>query len=40
MTKEEKRFASEINDLFFQLSEMLWEHIAESDLFYEKKNIF
>lgn len=40
MIKEEKRFAAEINDLFFQLSEILWEHVAESDIFCEKKTSF
>jgi len=30
MVKEEKKIAAEINDLFLQLTEMLWEHVSSS----------
>ncbi|MFW6135130.1 MAG: MarR family winged helix-turn-helix transcriptional regulator [Elusimicrobiota bacterium] len=32
MENEEKKIASEINDLFLQLTEMLWEHVYSSHL--------
>ena len=32
MGRQEKKIASEINDLFLQLTQRLWEHIAESHL--------
>jgi DNA-binding MarR family transcriptional regulator len=30
MVREEKKIAAEINDLFLQLTEMLWEHVSRS----------
>jgi DNA-binding MarR family transcriptional regulator len=30
MVREEKKIAAEINDLFLQLTEMLWEHVSSS----------
>lgn len=30
MVTEEKKIAAEINDLFLQLTEMLWEHVSRS----------
>ena len=32
MENEEKKIAAEINDLFLQLTEMLWEHVHSSHL--------
>lgn len=32
MGREEKKIAAEINDLFLQLTEMLWEHVYSSHL--------
>ncbi len=32
MAKEEQKIASEINDLFLQLTELLWEHVSESHI--------
>lgn len=29
MAKEEQKIASEINDLFLQLTEILWQHVSE-----------
>jgi len=30
MEREEKKIAAEMNDLFLQLTEMLWEHVSSS----------
>jgi DNA-binding MarR family transcriptional regulator len=30
MVREDKKIAAEINDLFLQLTEMLWEHVSSS----------
>jgi DNA-binding MarR family transcriptional regulator len=30
MVREEKKIAAEINDLFLQLTELLWEHVSSS----------
>ncbi len=32
MGREEEKIAAEINDLFLQLTEMLWEHVSHSDI--------
>jgi hypothetical protein len=36
MSKEEEKIAAEINDLFWQLTEMLWDHVSQSDIPTEK----